>query len=117
MGFEKVYYLKTRENRDELINLLLEDRSVDKFILEIADENIILGSTIKGNFLKDRLLVFKNNTRHPKLANPIFMANDENLLSPIKGSHGGYLIFPDTLMVGFAKTIYFPKTKMYLKNY
>lgn len=115
---KKVYYLKTRENRDELINLLLEDRSVDKFILEIADEKYYPWLYYQKEISsRDRLLVFQKTIRDiPSWQIPFFMANDENLLSPIKGSHGGYLIFPDTLMVGFAKTIYFSQDKNVLEK-
>ena len=57
---KKVYYLKTRENRDELINLLLEDRSVDKFILEIADEKYYPWLYYQKEISsRDRLLVFQ----------------------------------------------------------
>lgn len=115
---KKVYYLKAKEKRDELINLLFEDRNVNKFIFEIADEKFYPWLYYQKEISsRNRLLVFQKTVADlPNWQIPFFMDNDENLLSPIKGNQGSYLIFPDTLMVGFARTLYLSQDKNALEE-
>ncbi|HHT66642.1 MAG TPA: ABC transporter ATP-binding protein/permease [Erysipelotrichaceae bacterium] len=115
---KKIYYLKTNEKRNELINLLIDDKNTDKFIFEIADETYYPWSYyLKDMNDRDRLLVFLNTQAHiPSWQIPYFLENDPNLISPIKGNNGGYLIYPESLMIGFAKTMYFANNQETLEN-
>ena len=110
---KKMFYLKAKENRDILLNLLLEVKEMDKYIFEIADENyypwLYYNEKIDN---RDRVIVFTNTLAHiPSWHVDYFMKNDSNLLTPISGNESGYLIHPETLMMGFAKTMYFSKNE------
>ena len=108
---KKIYYLKTKEKRDELLNLLYDDKISDKFLFEIANETYYpwLYYDTKTQE-RDRVLVFINNIRHfPTWQIPYFLQNDANLKEPIVGNNKGYVIYPESLMMGFAKTMYFSK--------
>ena len=110
---KKMFYLKAKENKDILLNLLLEDKEMDKYIFEIADENyypwLYYDEKIDN---RDRVIVFTNTLAHiPSWHVDYFMKNDSNLLTPISGNESGYLIHPETLMMGFAKTMYFSKNE------
>ena len=106
---KKIYYLKASENRNALINLLLEDKECDDFIFEIANETyypwLYYEKEMKD---RDRLLIFMNTISHiPTWQIPYFLSCDTNLKEPVIGNQGGYLIYPESLMMGFAKTMYF----------
>ena len=110
---KKLYYLKTKENRDKLLNLLLNEKEMEKYIFEIADENyypwLYYDKKIED---RNRILVFTNTLAHiPNYHIDYFMKNDSNLSVPIIGNDSGYLIHPETLMMGFAKTMYFSKNE------
>ena len=108
---KKIFYLKTNENRDELLNLLFEDKISDEYLFEIANETyypwLYYEKEMKD---RDRLLVFINNTKHfPLWQVPYFMDNDPNLKPPIISNNAGYVIYPESLMMGFSKTMYFSR--------
>ena len=110
---KKMYYLKAKDNRDKLLNLLLEEKEMDKYIFEIADENyypwLYYDKKMED---RDRIIVFTNTLAHiPNYYSDYFMKNDDNLLTPVLGNDSGYLIHPETLMMGFAKTMYFSKNE------
>ena len=110
---KKMYYLKTNENRDKLLNLFNDEKEMDKYIFEIADENyypwLYYDKKMED---KDRLIVFTNTVAHiPNWHVNYFMKNDSNLITPVIGNDSGYLIHPETLMMGFAKTMYFSKNE------
>ena len=66
---------------------------------------------------RDRLLVFINNTKHfPLWQVPYFIENDPNLKSPIISNNAGYVIYPESLMMGFSKTMYFSRFEDDLNN-
>lgn len=106
---KKIYYLKTRENRDELLNLLYDDKIADEYLFEIANETYYPWLYYEKEMnQRDRLLVFINKTKHfPLWQIPYFLKNDQNLKEPIVGNKSGYAIYPESLMVGFSKTMYF----------
>ena len=108
---KKIYYLKTYQNRDELLNLLLNDIKSDSFVFEIANENHYPWLYYeKPMEERDRILVFDNVSSHIPLWNiDYILDNDSNLKNPIIGSNGGYAIYPDSLMAGFSKTLYVSK--------
>lgn len=110
---KKIYYLKSDNNRDKLLNLLLEDKETDEFIFEIANETYYPWLYYEKEIGKrDRILVFTNMIAHiPHWHVDYFLKNDSNLTVPIVGNSGGYLIYPESLMIGFAKTMYFSKDK------
>ena len=110
---KKMYYLKAKENRDKLLNLLLNGKEMDKYIFEIADENyypwLYYDKKMED---RDRIIVFTNTLAHiPNWHLEYFMKNDSNLSVPVIGNDNGYLIHPETLMMGFAKTMYFSKNE------
>ena len=106
---KKIYYLKTNENRDSCLNLLYKDKNMDKFIFEIANEIYYPWSYYEKPMEdRDRVLVFANTLSHIPLWHiPYILSNDSNLKEPLIGSTGGYIIYPESLMMGFSKTIYF----------
>lgn len=108
---KKLYYLKANNQRDELLNLLIDDKETDRFIFEIANENYYPWLYYqKKNEDRDRLLVFTNTVAHiPHWHVNYFVENDDNLKKPVYGNSGGYFIYPESLMVGFARTLYFSK--------
>ena len=110
---KKMYYLKVKENRDELLNLLYDDKEMDRYIFEIADENYYPWLYYEKKMEdRDRIIVFANTLAHiPNSHLNYFMKNDSNLTSPILGNESGYLIRHETLMMGFAKTMYFSKSE------
>ena len=110
---KKIYYIKANEKRDELLNLLYEDKHSDAFIFEIANETYYPWLYYEKEMQeRDRILVFANTSNHIPLWHiPYFLKNDDNLKEPIIGNNAGYLIYPDTLMMGFSKTVYFSKDK------
>ena len=106
---KKIYYLKANENRDTCLNLLYKDKDMDKFIFEIANEIyypwLYYDKPMQD---RDRILLFSNTMSHIPLWHiPYILNNDSNLKEPIIGSYGGYIIYPESLMMGFSKTIYF----------
>ena len=108
---KKIYYLKAHENRDKLLNLLLNEKEMDKYLFEIADEMfypwLYYGKSIEE---RDRIHVFTNTVAHiPNWHVDYFMKNDGNLMTPIYGNNSGFLIYPESLMMGFSKTMYFSK--------
>ena len=108
---KKIYYLKTDDKRDEFLNLYYDDKLTDEYILEIANETyypwLYYEKEMKD---RDRLLVFINKTKHlPLWQIPYFLNNDSNLNDPIIASNGGYVIYPESLMMGFSKTMYFSR--------
>ena len=110
---KKMYYLKAKQNRDKLLNLLLNEKEMDKYIFEIADENyypwLYYDKKMED---RDRIIVFTNTLAHiPNWHLDYFMKNDSNLSTPVFGNDSGYLIYPETLMMGFAKTMYFSKNE------
>ena len=115
---KKIYYIKAKNNRDELLNLLYDDKQSDQFIFEIANETYYPWSYYEKEMaVRDRILVFANTLTHLPLWHiPYFLNNDENLKDPIIGNTGGYLIYPETLMMGFSKTMYFSKDKDELES-
>ena len=108
---KKIYYLKAHENRDKLLNLLLNEKEMDKYLFEIADEMfypwLYYGKSIEE---RERIHVFTNTVAHiPNWHVDYFMKNDSNLMTPIYGNNSGFLIYPESLMMGFSKTMYFSK--------
>ncbi|MCQ2800436.1 MAG: ATP-binding cassette domain-containing protein [Bacilli bacterium] len=108
---KKIYYLKTKQNRDELLNLLYEDKVADEYLFEIANETYYPWLYYEKEMsTRNRLLVFVNTTNHfPLWQIPYFINNDPNLKEPIIANNAGYSIYPETLMMGFAKTMYFSR--------
>ena len=106
---KKIYYLKTNENRDEFLNLYYDDKISDEYMVEIANETYYPWLYYDKKMVdRDRLLVFINKTEHfPLWQLPYFLKNDSNLKDPIIANNGGYAIYPESLMMGFAKTMYF----------
>ena len=106
---KKIYYLKMKYNRDDCLNLLYEDKEMDKFIFEIASESYYPWLYYENDMdQRDRVLVFDNTTSHLPLWHiPYMMKNDSNLKQPIIANYGGYVIYAESLMMGFAKTMYF----------
>ena len=115
---KKIYYIKTNENRDELLNLLLDDKYADKFIFEIANETYYPWLYYEKDLSeRNRILVFANTLNHfPLWQRQYFLDNDPNLKEPIIGNNGGYLIYPESLMMGFSKTMYFSRDKEELES-
>ena len=115
---KKIYYLKTGPERDKCLNLLYQDKEMDKFIFEIANETYYPWLYYEKEMSqRDRILVFDNTTAHIPLWHiPYMMENDANLKQPVIGNYGGYLIYPESLMMGFAKTMYFSKDQETLES-
>ena len=110
---KKIYYLKTNDKRDELLNLLYNDKESDEYLFEIANETYYPWLYYEKEMSeRNRVLVFINKTKHfPLWQIPYFLRNDPNLKEPIIANGGGYVIYPESLMVGFAKTMYFSKSE------
>ena len=110
---KKIYYLKSKNKRDKLLNLLYDDKIADEYLFEIANETYYPWLYYdKEMSQRDRVLVFINNTRHfPSWQIPYFLENDSNLKEPVIANNGGYVIYPESLMMGFAKTMYFSKSE------
>ena len=108
---KKIYYLKAHENRDKLLNLLLNEKEMDKYLFEIADEMFYPWLYYEKSIdERDRIHVFTNTVAHiPNWHVDYFMKNDSNLMAPIYGNSSGFLIYPESLMMGFSKTMYFSK--------
>ena len=108
---KKIYYLKTGPERDNCLNLFYKDRELDSFIFEIANETYYPWLYYEKEMSdRNRILVFDNTTSHIPLWHiPYIMSNDDNLKEPVLGNTSGYLIYPESLMMGFAKTMYFSK--------
>ena len=106
---KKIYYLKMEAERDYCLNLLYKDKNMDRFVFEIANEIYYPWLYYEREMSqRDRVLVFDNTTSHIPLWHiPYMMYNDANLKEPVIASGGGYLIYPESLMMGFAKTMYF----------
>ena len=115
---KKIYYLKTNEKRNDLLNLLYEDKISDEYLFEIANETYYPWLYYEKKMEdRDRLLVFINNTKHfPLWQVPYFIENDPNLKSPIISNNAGYVIYPESLMMGFSKTMYFSRFEDDLNN-
>ena len=108
---KKIYYLKTNEKRDEFLNLYYDDKLYDEYMLEIASETYYPWLYYEREMVdRDRLLVFVNKTQHfPLWQIPYFLNNDSNLKEPIIANNSGYSIYPESLMMGFSKTMYFSR--------
>ena len=106
---KKIYYLKMNQDRDYCLNLFYEDKEMDKFIFEIANETYYPWLYYETNVSeRNRVLVFDNTTSHIPLWHiPYMMNNDSNLKQPVIANYGGYVIYAESLMMGFAKTMYF----------
>ena len=108
---KKIYYLKTNEKRDSFLNLYYCDKLSDEYMLEIANETYYPWLYYDREMVdRNRLLVFINKSAHfPLWQIPYFLNNDRNLKEPIIASNGGYVIYPESLMMGFSKTMYFSR--------
>ena len=108
---KKIHYLKVKGKSEELLNLLMEEKEFDDYLFEIANETYYPWSYYERSMDKrNRLLVFENTIAHiPNWHIPYFLENDDNLKSPVIGNDSGYLIYPEALMIGFSKTMYFSK--------
>ena len=108
---KKLYYLKTNNKRDIFLNLFYDSKLADEYMVEIANETYYPWLYYEKEMNeRDRLLVFVNKTQHlPIWQIPYFLSNDSNLKEPIIANNGGYVMFPESLMMGFAKTMYFSK--------
>ena len=108
---KKIYYLKTCNNRDECLNLFYNDRDLDRFIFEIANETYYPWLYYEKEMSdRNRVLVFDNNVSHIPLWHiPYMLNNDANLKQPIIANNGGYVIYAESLMMGFSRTMYFSK--------
>ena len=106
---KKIYYLKMNEYRDECLNLFYNDKDMDKFIFEIANETYYPWLYYEKEMSeRNRVLVFDNTSSHIPLWHiPYMMSNDNNLKQPVIANYGGYIIYAESLMMGFAKTMYF----------
>ena len=115
---KKIYYLKTNEKRDLFLNLYYDDKLADEYILEIANETYYPWLYYEREMIeRDRLLVFINKTQHfPLWQVPYFLNNDSNLKEPIIANNSGYSIYPESLMMGFSKTMYFSKEERALND-
>ncbi|MBQ6730301.1 MAG: ATP-binding cassette domain-containing protein [Bacilli bacterium] len=115
---KKIYYLKTNEKRDEFLNLYYCDKLSDEYMLEIANETyypwLYYEKEMKD---RNRLLAFINTSHHLPLWHiPYFLNNDSNLKEPIIANNSGYSIYPESLMMGFSKTMYFSKDENALND-
>ena len=108
---KKIYYLKANEKRDELLNLLITSQETDNYLFEIANETYYPWLYYEKKMDdRNRILVLMNAINHiPHWHTDYFLKNDDNLKLGISGNNGGYLIYPESLMIGFAKTMYFSK--------
>ena len=108
---KKIYYLKTNEKRDNFLNLYYNDKMSDEYLLEIANETYYPWLYYEREMVdRDRLLVFINKSQHfPLWQIPFFLNNDSNLKEPLIANNSGYAIYPESLMMGFAKTMYFSR--------
>ena len=115
---KKIYYLKTDGNRDTFLNLYYCDKLSDEYMLEIADETYYPWLYYDREMVdRNRLLVFINKSVHfPLWQIPYFLNNDTNLKEPIIASNGGYAIYPESLMMGFSKTMYFSRDEDVLND-
>lgn len=115
---KKIYYLKMRDNRDDCLNLLYQDKEADNFIFEIANETYYPWLYYEKEMAKrDRVLVFINSIAHIPLWHiPYMIENDHNLKTPIIANTGGYFMYPESLMMGFSKTMYFSLDKESLES-
>ena len=115
---KKIYYLKTSEKRDTFLNLYYDDKLSDEYLLEIANETYYPWLYYEREMVdRDRLLVFINKTQHfPLWQIPYFLNNDSNLKEPIIANNSGYAIYPESLMMGFAKTMYFSRDENALND-
>ena len=115
---KKIYYLKTNEKRDLFLNLYYDDKLADEYILEIANETYYPWLYYEREMIeRDRLLVFINKTQHfPLWQVPYFLNNDSNLKEPIIANNSGYSIYPESLMMGFTKTMYFSNEERALND-
>ena len=106
---KKIYYLKMNSNRDDCLNLFYLNKEMDRFIFEIANETYYPWLYCKKEMKdRNRVLVFDNTVSHIPLWHiPYMMGNDSNLNEPIIANYGGYVIYAESLMMGFAKTMYF----------
>ena len=89
----------------------MEEKEYDNYLFEIANETYYPWLYYEKKMDdRDRLLVFVNTISHiPNWHIPYILENDTNLNTPIIGNDSGYLIYPETLMMGFSKTMYFSK--------
>ena len=115
---KKIYYLKTNEKRDLFLNLYYDDKLADEYIPEIANETYYPWLYYEREMIeRDRLLVFIKKTQHfPLWQVPYFLNNDSNLKEPIIANNSGYSIYPESLMMGFSKTMYFSKEERALND-
>ena len=108
---KKIYYLKAKGTSYDLLNLLNEEKEFDNYLFEIANETYYPWLYYQKKMDdRNRILVFMNTIAHiPNWHIPYILSNDSNLLTPVIGNDSGYLIYPETLMMGFSKTMYFSK--------
>lgn len=115
---KKIYYLKSNEKRDDFLNLFYDSKLADEYMVEIANETYYPWLYYEKEMAeRNRLFVFVNKTPHlPLWQIPYFLSNDSNLKEPIIANNGGYVMYPESLMMGFAKTMYFSKDEEMLIN-
>ena len=115
---KKIYYLKSNEKRDDFLNLFYDSKLADEYMVEIANETYYPWLYYEKEMAeRNRLFVFINKTPHlPLWQIPYFLSNDSNLKEPSIANNGGYVMYPESLMMGFAKTMYFSKDEEMLIN-
>ncbi len=94
---KKIHYYKTLKDIHHSIEKLLLSRDIKNRIIEIPNERYY------PNFKqKNRLLVFKNYSSYIDLHDIEEMQNNIEIDNVTYGTSGGYYVFPDSFIEGFA---------------
>mgnify|MGYP003308239817 CR=1 FL=1 len=107
---KKVTYFSLMDNKEEFIINFYKDESLDGFMLDIGNSKYF-PSIYDYDFPPEEInkYIFYIDNRDsisPRYANYL-LSSSEDVSSPILGSPGGYAIYSNALMCGFANYMYF----------
>lgn len=115
---KKIYFYKPTTNMESLLRKAYDSSLFDNYLLEIpnkSDYQILYKD--KEITQIDRAFFFLNTAKgiSPYFVN-YFLESEKEIDNPIFGSNLGYTIFPENLLMGFAKEMYFSFNETSLFN-
>ncbi|MCD8195127.1 MAG: ATP-binding cassette domain-containing protein [Coprobacillus sp.] len=105
---EKVYYYETGGERDEFIDLLVNEKKLQNIFFDCASKNYFSHYSDYSDIYDNRIILYENNETYisPYIGNQI-LELDKNVDSIIYGTDMGYAIYGTYYMSGFARESYF----------
>lgn len=114
---KKVYYLHCFGNIYSFLNDVYSSDLIDSKILELGNKQFFPNIIKNGDVVKKRILFFENHEKTiPFRYGNLIQSNVNGLSHPMFSNKGSYSIYPDALLIGFAKQIFFSSSNLNLEE-